>query len=144
MMTCVALVYIMITLLCDIFIADIIRDFMCYVRAYEIWKFMCWYFIMYDLYIRVLTHLPLLKVPKARFFSALWCIDALIARFMEPTWGPSGADRTQVGPMLVPWTLLSGWLDIFQRWHMEMSLTLTLISGNWWLILHDNLRRAYV
>ena len=24
----------------------------------------------------------------------------LIARFMGPTWGPSGADRTQVGPML--------------------------------------------
>ena len=27
---------------------------------------------------------------------------------MEPTWGPSGADRTQVGPMMAPWTLLSG------------------------------------
>ena len=34
---------------------------------------------------------------------------ALVARFMGPTWGPSGADRTQVGPMLAPWTLLSGW-----------------------------------
>ena len=34
--------------------------------------------------------------------------STLIARFMGPTWGPSGADRTQVGPMLVPWTLLSG------------------------------------
>ena len=33
---------------------------------------------------------------------------ALIARFMGPTWGPSGADRTQLGPMLAPWTLLSG------------------------------------
>ena len=32
----------------------------------------------------------------------------LIARFMWPTWGPSGADRTEVGPMLAPWTLLSG------------------------------------
>ena len=31
-----------------------------------------------------------------------------IARFMGPTWGPSGADRTQVGPMLAPRTLLSG------------------------------------
>ena len=29
-------------------------------------------------------------------------------KFMGPTWGPSGADRTQVGPMLAPWTLLSG------------------------------------
>ena len=27
---------------------------------------------------------------------------------MGPTWGPSGADRTQVGPMLAPWTLLCG------------------------------------
>ena len=27
---------------------------------------------------------------------------------MGPTWGPSGADRTQVGPMLARWTLLSG------------------------------------
>ena len=33
---------------------------------------------------------------------------SLIAIFMGPTWGPSGADRTQVGPMLAPWTLLSG------------------------------------
>ena len=32
----------------------------------------------------------------------------LIARFIGPIWGPSGADRTQVGPMLAPWTLLSG------------------------------------
>ena len=31
---------------------------------------------------------------------------SLIARFMGPTWVPSGADRTQVGPMFTPWTLL--------------------------------------
>ena len=35
-------------------------------------------------------------------------LGPLIARFMGPTWGPSGADRTQVGPMLAPWTFLSG------------------------------------
>ena len=35
---------------------------------------------------------------------------AQIARFMGSTWGPSGSDRTQVGPMLAPWTLLSGCL----------------------------------
>ena len=35
-------------------------------------------------------------------------ICSQIARFMGPTWDPPGADRTQVGPMLVPWTLLSG------------------------------------
>ena len=34
-----------------------------------------------------------------------WSIT-LIARFMVPTWGPSGANRTQVSPMLSPWTYL--------------------------------------
>ena len=38
----------------------------------------------------------------------------LIARFLGPIWGPSGADRTQVGPMLTPWTLLSGSFPINQ------------------------------
>ena len=31
-----------------------------------------------------------------------------IARFMGPTWGPPGSSRPQMGPMLAPWTLLSG------------------------------------
>ena len=31
-----------------------------------------------------------------------------IAKFMGPTWGPTGSCRTQMGPMLAPWTLLSG------------------------------------
>ena len=37
-----------------------------------------------------------------------WLLGTLIARFIGPTWGPPGADRTQVDPMLAPWTLLSG------------------------------------
>ena len=40
--------------------------------------------------------------------STISWVYTLIARFMGPTWGPSGADRTQVGPILAPWTLLSG------------------------------------
>ena len=35
-------------------------------------------------------------------------VNPLIARFMGPTWGPSGAERTHVGPMLAPCILLSG------------------------------------
>ena len=31
-----------------------------------------------------------------------------VARFVGPTWGPTGADKTHVGPMLAPWALLSG------------------------------------
>ena len=39
----------------------------------------------------------------------------LIARFMGPIWGQSGAARTQVGPMLARWTLLSGTKCIHQE-----------------------------
>ena len=35
-------------------------------------------------------------------------LQSLIEKFMGPTWSPSGGARTQVGPMLAPWTLLSG------------------------------------
>ena len=31
-----------------------------------------------------------------------------IAKLMGPTWGPPGSCRPQMGPMLAPWTLLSG------------------------------------
>ena len=44
-----------------------------------------------------------------------------IARFMGPTWGPPGDDRTQVGPMLAPWTLLSGYSCVYCYRHTEQS-----------------------
>ena len=31
-----------------------------------------------------------------------------ITNFIGPTWGPPGSCRPQMGPMLAPWTLLSG------------------------------------
>ena len=40
--------------------------------------------------------------------AELWCFLFQIARFMGPTWGPSGSCRPQMGPMLAPWILLSG------------------------------------
>ena len=46
--------------------------------------------------------------PGEQFLHPLERKASLIARFMRPTWGPSGVDRTQVGPMSAPWTLLSG------------------------------------
>ena len=42
---------------------------------------------------------------------------------MEPIWGPSGADRTQVGPMLAPWTLLSGTIS-------AMTVTLLILLSS--------------
>ena len=53
-------------------------------------------------------------VENARIWQVVYSFQkpgytaTLIARFMGPTWGPSRADRTQVGPMLAPLTLLSG------------------------------------
>ena len=46
--------------------------------------------------------LPLQPIHYSLYFTTV------IARFMGQTWGPSGADRSQVGPILAPWTLLSG------------------------------------
>ena len=31
-----------------------------------------------------------------------------LAKFMGPTWGPPGSCRPQMGPVLAPWTMLSG------------------------------------
>ena len=35
-------------------------------------------------------------------------ISSQIASFTGPTWGPPGSCRPQMGPMLAPWSLLSG------------------------------------
>ena len=45
----------------------------------------------------------------------------LIAKFIGPAWGPSVADRTQVGPILAPWTLLSGYLYVVWQ-HQVLSI----------------------
>ena len=48
---------------------------------------------------------------QTKYSQSHFCaIATLMARLMGPTWDPPGADTTQVGPMLAPWTLLSGQL----------------------------------
>ena len=58
------------------------------------------------------------------------CLTTLIARFMWPTWGPSGADRTQVDPMLAPWNLLSGKCSSQPKRNHQSSALLALCEGN--------------
>ena len=61
-----------------------------------------------------------------RKFGCPWTILRLstqIAKFMGPTWGPPGADRTQVGPMLAPWNLLSGCFQMSYRRLINRALT---------------------
>ena len=40
---------------------------------------------------------------------------------MGPTWGPTGTDKTQVGPVLAPWTLLSGLLHLTRNHWYDYS-----------------------
>ena len=58
-------------------------------------------------------------------FIFAYLIFPQITRFMGPTWGPPGNDRTQVGPMLAPWALLSGSsynLHIYSRIYIPYTL----------------------
>ena len=56
------------------------------------------------------------------------CSPTLIARFMGPTWVPSGADRTQVGPMLAPWSFLYGNIWHGRRFDVIMALLLRRVT----------------
>ena len=58
-----------------------------------------------------------LFLPKPHPWGITACPDSnsiiittQIAKFMEPTWSPPGSYWPQMGPMLAPWTLLSGHL----------------------------------
>ena len=64
------------------------------------------------------------------------CLSPLIAKFMGPTWGPSGADRIQVGPC---WPQELCYLGRFCQWlgmvsaigkttHMSRFLVLSLVD----------------
>ena len=46
--------------------------------------------------------------PLADMLRLIVTRGTQIARFMGPTWDPPGSCRPQMGPMLAPWTLLSG------------------------------------
>ena len=44
----------------------------------------------------------------------MWPLNSpQIAKFMGPTWGPPGSCRPKMGPMFVPWTVLSGWKHVY-------------------------------
>ena len=56
------------------------------------------------------------------------------SKVMGPSWGPSGADRTQMGPMLAPWILLSGCTLIHDNSLDKMTVILktTCSSAFYW------------
>ena len=68
----------------------------------------CCCLAIFNSYIPLFMHVHCFEWLFIKLCVQQICIISLIARFMGPTWGPSGADRTQVGPLLAQWTLLSG------------------------------------
>ena len=60
----------------------------------------------------------------------VWLLQAQaitqIAMFMRPTWGPPGSCWPQMGPMLAPWTLLSGYLH---KWWESLLMNVILNGG---------------
>ena len=79
-----------------------------------------------------------LQTPwRSRQLGAMCAVGSthvpLLARFMGSTWGPSGADRTQMGPMLAPWTLLSGTCSGYGRrdFLATKHCTVTTIYATW-------------
>ena len=90
-------------------------------------------------------------ITKALFidFSVglfLCCKSTQIARFMWPPWGPPGSCRPQMGPMLAPWILLSGYLvdvdelcsylsdvtTINLQWHLKQHCSNTCLICLWY------------
>ena len=59
-----------------------------------------------------------------------------ITKFMGPAWGPPGSCRPQMGPMLAPWTLLSGLrislnLEAVNPW-TTVSIWVCTQHCSWW------------
>ena len=75
------------------------------------------------------------KLSRCWWFEMPWCSSDItvmisscitqITKFMGPTWGPPGSCRPQMGPMLAPWTLLSGkvWNIWVRSWNCGCLVT---------------------
>ena len=59
-------------------------------------------------------------------WGSLWFTVTQIAKFVGPTWGPPGSCWTQMGPMLAPWTLLSGKLTLGISWFCDNWTTILM------------------
>ena len=53
---------------------------------------------------------PFFRQTLSQLAEILRWLSTQIAKFMGPTWGPPRSCRPKMGPMLAPWTLLSGHL----------------------------------
>ena len=85
-----------------------------------------------DFAVEFMTYLQFLRLP-CNFI--LYPVKTLIARFMGPTRGPSGGDRTQVGPVLTTYNFFIWELfDIKRHSHVFRLRHPNKITptGNYW------------
>ena len=59
-----------------------------------------------------------------------------IAKFMGPTWVPPGSCRPQMGPMLAPWTLLSGYVSVATSDERQKKLQLCVDNVHQWYYMN--------
>ena len=66
-----------------------------------------------------------------------------IAEFMGPTWGPPGSCRPQMGPMLAPWTLLSGYMWFMLEWLLSGEPSHRRVEWGWFWSGSGTMNYAY-
>ena len=74
------------------------------------WPLSCHKCLLWSIIHTCWGYVALGEVPREGVWEdrvTIFVSNSQIARFMGPKWGPPWGDRTQVGPMLAPWTLLS-------------------------------------
>ena len=74
-----------------------------------------------------------------RFWWAFLSSIPQVAKFMWPTWGPPGSCRPKVGPMLAPWTLLSGtctWSEV-RAWMLCNYIPQLSVTSNYSFIPYN-------
>ena len=84
------------------------------INGTNIWRHIISYMVMRVQFISRFTEV------KTRICCDVFLKYTLITRFLGSTWGPAGAERTQLDPMLTPWTLLSGYVYTNQ-WGLSAS-----------------------
>ena len=85
-----------------------------------------WY---YDTHINI-YHIVIMLIPYFPFASFNVSNSSQIARSLGPIWGPPGSCWPQMGPMLAPWTLLSGVLYFCQALLYPLSIDVLLTLCN--------------
>ena len=96
------------------------------------WNRHLWNVILVTAIVVVVTVISIVVIATVIFKSTL------LAKFMGPRWVPYGADRTQVGPMLAPWNLLSGNAHKIHYGHMVLWVSWRLhclFKRLYWLVI---------